>query len=69
MRPSLAPILAVVALCVAAAAPRPVQDPKKRKLQQGLKDTELTGSWIYDDIGAGFFHAKKTAKPLLIVFR
>lgn len=38
-------------------------------LRRKLKDVELTGSWIYDDIGAGFVRAKESGKPLLVVFR
>ncbi len=36
------------AVCLVFAAP---QD--KEKLREALKDTELKGSWIYDDLDAG----------------
>lgn len=39
------------------------------KLQKALKDEDLVGPWIYDDIPAGFAEAKRTGKPLMIVFR
>jgi len=39
------------------------------KLREGLKDTELRGAWIYDDLDAGVAEAKKTGKPLLVVLR
>ena len=44
-----------------------VQDPKE-KLKQALKD-DCSSSWIYDDVAAGFARAKKSGKPLMIVFR
>lgn len=44
-----------------------VQDPKE-KLRQSLQD-DCDRSWIYDDVGAGFAQAKKSGKPLMIVFR
>jgi hypothetical protein len=47
-----------------AAAP---QD--KDKLREGLKDTELQGAWIYDDLDAGIAEAKKSGKPLMVTLR
>jgi hypothetical protein len=44
-----------------------LQDPKE-KLKQQLKDP-CDASWVYDDLAAGFAQAKKTGKPLMIVFR
>ncbi len=38
-------------------------------LQKSLDDTEVRGAWIYNDLGAGFAEARKTGKPLLVVFR
>lgn len=43
------------------------QDPQKTK--STLKDIDLVGSWIYNDLNAGFAEAKKTGKPMLVVFR
>jgi hypothetical protein len=44
----------------------PAQDPGQR-----LKSDreELAGSWIYDDLNGGFAEAKRSGKPLMIVFR
>ncbi len=56
----------VLAALLAAA---PGQDPQKEKLKQGLKDTEVRGDWIYDDVDAGFAAAGKNGKPLMFVFR
>src|SRR4051812_47522358 len=55
--------LAAVA-CLALAAP---QD--KDKIREGLKDTELKGAWIYDDLDAGIAESKKSGKPLMVVLR
>lgn len=41
----------------------------KEKLRTSLKDTEVKGSWIYDDLDAGYAEAKKSGKPMMIVFR
>jgi hypothetical protein len=52
-------ILALVAL----------QQGPKEQLRTALKDTEVQGAWIYDDLDAGFAEAKKTGRPMLVVFR
>lgn len=44
-----------------------LQDSKQR-LKQALNDA-CADSWIYDDIPGGFAKAKKSGKPLMIVFR
>ena len=41
----------------------------KEKLRTALKDTEVKGDWIYDDLDAGTAAAKKSGKPMMIVFR
>jgi len=41
----------------------------KEKLRTALKDIEVKGEWIYDDLPAGFAEAKKSGKPMMIVFR
>jgi hypothetical protein len=56
--------LAGVVACVALLAP---QD--KEKIRTALKDTEVKGDWIYDDLDAGYAAAKKSGKPMMIVFR
>lgn len=60
---------AILALALAAAAARPVQQGGKEDVRKALKDVDLVGTWIYDDIGAGYAEAKKSAKPMLVVFR
>jgi len=58
-------VLAGFLLAVSAAL---AQDPKA-KLRAELKDGELAGEWVYDDLDAGFARAVKEGKPLLAVFR
>ncbi len=41
----------------------------KEALKTALKDAEVSGPWIYDDVNAGYAEAKKSAKPMLVVFR
>ncbi|HLF93337.1 MAG TPA: hypothetical protein VJB14_07740 [Planctomycetota bacterium] len=45
----------------------PAQD--KDSLRRELKDADLAGTWIYDDVNAGAAEARKSGKPMLIVFR
>jgi hypothetical protein len=44
-------------------------DSNNNALKVSLGDVELQGNWVYNDVDAGFTEAKKTGKPLLIVFR
>src|SRR5581483_8235719 len=53
----------MLAACLALAP----QD--KEKVREGLKDAELKGPWIYDDLDAGLAEAKSTGKPMLVVLR
>lgn len=62
-------ILAFFAAGMGSAPAGAVQEPAKDALRQALKDTDLEGDWIYDDVAAGFAQARATGKPLLIVFR
>jgi len=41
----------------------------KSDLQKDLRDDQLVGNWIYDDIDAGFAQAVREKKPVCIVFR
>jgi hypothetical protein len=61
-------VASAVIVLVSVAAAAGFQDDKE-KLRTALKDSEPTKDWIYDDLGAGFAEAKKTGKPLMIVFR
>jgi hypothetical protein len=41
----------------------------KAQLRDALKDDGLEGDWIYDDLPGAFAEAKRTGKPLMVVFR
>lgn len=55
--------------CLTACLVIFAQNADKETLRKNLKDAELPASWIYDDIAAGLDVAKKTSKPMLVVFR
>jgi serine protease Do len=55
-----------VALSFATLAPCSLAEAS---LQELLSETALPGRWIYKDIAAGTAEARKTGKPLLILFR
>ena len=57
----------ILAMALAVLSSLPQQS--KEQLKTALKDTEVQGDWIYDDLPAGFAQAKKSGKPMLIVFR
>ena len=69
MKASLTALSTLSALILVAAIPQGVQDPRKERLRVALKDVQPVGDWIYDDINRGFARAKKTKKPLMVVFR
>ena len=56
-------------LAVAVAGLALLGQQDKEKLRTALKDNEVKGDWIYDDLDAGFAEAKKSGKPMMIVFR
>lgn len=59
-----------IAGCLAFALASPSsQDPQKERLKQALTDTDPEGPWVYDDVAAGFALARKSGKPMLVVFR
>jgi len=45
------------------------QQGGNEELRKTLKDADLVGTWIYDDINGGYAEAKKSGKPMLVVFR
>jgi hypothetical protein len=57
-----------LAIAALAIAPRP-QDPAKERLRQALGDNELAGTWIYDDLEAGYAEAKRLDRPMMVVIR
>jgi len=38
-------------------------------IRKALKDTEVHSSWVYNDVAKGLTLAKKSGKPLLVLFR
>ena len=43
--------------------------PDKEKLKSALGDTAPAGTWIYDDLEAGYAEAARSGKPLMVVLR
>jgi hypothetical protein len=41
----------------------------REQLKTVLKDADVPASWVYDDVDAGFAEARKSGKPMLVVFR
>ena len=60
---------AVAVAALAAASLGTGQDPARERLRTALKDTEPAGNWHYDNLASGILDAKRSKKPLLIVFR
>jgi hypothetical protein len=58
-------LLALGGLLLAA----PARADDNDAIRKGLKDTEVHSSWVYNDLGKGLALAKKSGKPLLVVFR
>lgn len=66
----------LLTLLLAAAWPLsvpalPAQEKKDRDtlVRDDLSEMRDSDLWIYNDVGKGFELARKTSKPLLIVFR
>jgi serine protease Do len=59
---------ATLALAALLALQNPPKDDKE-KLRAAMGDNALAGTWIYDDVDAGFTEARKTGKPLMVVLR
>lgn len=60
---------AAIAVAAAGLSTAGAQDGAKEQLRIALKDNEVKGNWIYDDLPAGYAAAKKTGKPMMVVFR
>jgi hypothetical protein len=61
-------VLAAVG-AVSTASARAAEGSAKEELRKSLKDFDDAASWVYDDLESAFATARKTAKPLLVVFR
>ena len=62
-------ITAVALLSIASSVPLFSQDEQIRLLKEAIGDDLVGGSWIYEDIEAGYAKAQKSGKPLLVSFR
>ena len=58
-----------VAAASAFAAIGAFAGSSNEQLQRDLDDDQIVGDWHYDDIPAGISDAKKSGRPLMIVFR
>ncbi len=61
-------VLAAV-LVTAVVATLAVAKESKSELKAALRDDQVVGDWIYDDIDAGFARAAREKKPVCVVFR
>ena len=55
-------------LVAAAGSILQAQDRRTQVLNDRT-EVEATGDWIYNDLDAGRAEARKTGKPMLVVFR
>ena len=60
--------LSALAMCLTLAAGVTAQD-RETKVRNDRKNVEEAGRWIYNDLPKGIAEAKKTGKPLLVIFR
>jgi len=44
-------------------------EDRDAKVRGDRQDVLSTGKWIYNDLAAGMAEARRTGKPLLVVFR
>ncbi len=56
-------------IAIAAALGLVLLPQEPGPLQKSLVDLEVAGPWKYNDLPSGFAEAKKSGKPLLVVFR
>ena len=61
-------LLSVLALSLVLTDSLRAQD-RETKVRNDRKDVEEAGRWIYNDLPKGIAEAKKTGKPLLVIFR
>jgi len=63
------PALVVALVAVAALAQDKKPPDRETKVRADRETVEAAGKWIYDDLPRGIDEAKKSGKPLLVVFR
>ena len=52
-----------------AALPQGPQDQAGNRLKETLNDLDPVGGWFYDDLQAAYAEARKTDRPMMVVFR
>ena len=60
---------ALIGCFLLMASPTRAAESRDAKVRQDRQDVQATELWIYNDLAQGFAQAKKTGKPLLVVFR
>jgi len=66
---AMKPILWGLGLCAAALLTAGWAQDRNTKVLNDRDRVEAAGFWIYNDLNKGFDQAKRTGKPLLVVFR
>ena len=69
MQPRVVLVFAAAAAVALAAAGLAIAKESKADLKADLRDDQVVGNWIYDDIDAGFIQAVREKKPVCVVFR
>ena len=63
------PFLAASCLSLLVLAPSALAQTREEKVRADRQKVEAEGRWIYGDLARGFEAAKRSGKPLLVVFR
>lgn len=61
-------LLSLFSTILSLSAALPAQD-RETKVRNDRKNVEEEGRWIYNDLPKGIAEAKKTGKPMLVIFR
>jgi len=69
MNHTLAAATVVAALAAGVALAQDKKPDRETKVRADKENVEKAGAWIYDDLPRGVEEAKKSGKPLLVVFR
>lgn len=62
-------VVLAAAVVAAVAVPFAVARETKSELKTALRDDQVAGDWVYDDIDAGLARAVREKKPVCVVFR
>ena len=68
MRPWSALTGALLVTVGLAVAPAYLQD-RDTKVRNDRAQVRATGLWVYNDLSQGIAQARKTGRPLLVIFR